>query len=270
MKRISLKLLSVIFMLFWMAFTILPVIVLLPASLKTSKDFYKTSTFSFENGITFENYKTVFSDGKFLDAFVTTALLVILSVLLTTLISASIAYVIERFNFKFKSIFIKSIFILAVVPMIVLQVFVYQALNFANLHDSILGLVIVYSTLDIVIIYMFRELFKKIPLSIDKSARLTGASDIEIFFKIMLPSLKEGVLLVLIFKTIVIYNDFYLQFLMLPTNKTVSTYLYTFIGTYSISWPHICATVVLSILPVVVLIIVLGKRMKRTVSTFDM
>lgn len=269
-KKFIILVLQLVFIGFWLLFILLPIFTIIINSFKTSSNFYQTQGLELPTEISFENYYEVLFETQFLNSFTTSVLLVVVSVIMTTIFSSAVAYVLERFNFKLKSFVNGLLFIVSVIPMIVMQVFVFQILNAVSLYDNIIGIALLYSISDIIVIYVFREQINKISVAIDKSARLYGATYIQIFTRIILPSLKSAIMVVTILKTIVVYNDFYLQFLYLPTNQTVSTYLYRFVGGYSISLPQICAMVVLSLLPTFLLVIVSRKYFKVDVSSFDL
>ncbi len=266
MKNRLLKLLEIILILLWLAIILLPLSSLIIGSFKLESEFYRTSPFSFSANPTLKNYIEAIKGGDFLNSILITIIIVTLAIILTTILSSLVAYVIERFEFKYKRIFIMTFLLISMIPTIVLQIFVFQILNKINLYDSILGVVILYSVSDIVVIYIFREYIKKIPQSIEKVALLNGASYFQIYLKIILPNLKPAIMIVAVYKMIGIYNDFYIQFLYLPTKNTVSTYLYNFIDPYNMDWPVIFSSIVLLTIPVIIVLIILQRKINNNVS----
>ncbi len=255
----------------WISFILLPIATIINVSLKTREEFYHSSPISLPKSIYFENFKNAITNGDLISAILTTSILILFTVIVTTLISSSVAYVVERFDFKLKKFILLLFSLTSLIPMIVMQIFIFQILNKINLYDKIIGIALLYSVSDIVIIYVFREQIKKIPISIDKSSIIFGSNYIKNFFYIILPCLKESIMVVVIFKTIAIYNDYYLQFLYLPTKTTLSTYLFQFIGIFSTaSWPEICATVIVTFCPMLIIILLAQITLKNKISNIDL
>ncbi len=258
---------SIVFL--WIGFILLPVFSIFIGSFKVEKEFYTTFPLALPEKMYLGNYIEVFN-GDFFQSALTTSVIILITVLLTSLMSSMIAYSIERFEYKYKKSLINLLLVVSLIPMIVMQIFVFQVLNKLHLYDTILGVSIIYSISDIVIIYIFREQIRKIPTSIDKSAIINGASYIQIYFNIILPSVKEAIMVVIMLKTIAIYNDFYTQFLYLPTKTTVSMHLYNFVGKYSIGWPEICATIIVSLIPIVIITLITQLSLKNKISYVDL
>ncbi len=266
MKDKIFKILESILMIVWLLIILLPISAIVIGSFKLDSEFYRTSPFIIAKNPSLKNYIEALKVGGFLNSLITTMLIVTLSVILTSILSSLVAYTIERFEFKYKKLFLTIFLLMSMIPTIVLQIFVFQILNKIHLYNNILGVVLLYSISDVVVIYIFREYIKKIPKSIDKVALIGGASYFDIYFKIILPTLKPAIMIVAIYKMIGIYNDFYVQFLYLPTKKTVSTYLYNFVDPYNMDWPIIFASIVLLTIPVIIGLIILQKNSNNKVA----
>ncbi len=255
----------------WLILILLPFSMLFINAFKTKEEFYKTSPIAIPHTLHLDNFKNVFASNDFFISILSTITLILLTVVITTILSSSVAYVLERFDFKYKSFIITVFTLLSLVPMIVMQVFVFQILNKINLYNTFFGIALLYSVSDIVIIYVFRENIRRIPTSIEKSAILQGSSYLRTFLFIILPCLKEAIMTVILLKTIIVYNDFYMQFLYLPTKPTLSTFLYSFVGGYStVSWPQICATIVLSFAPILLIVVLSQFLLKSKISNIDL
>ncbi len=266
MRDKFLKILETLVMMFWLLIILLPISALLIGSFKSDSEFYRSYPFSLPIDPNLNNYVEALKGGDILLSLITTIIIVTLSIILTSILSSLVAYTIERFEFKYKNILLVSFLLISMIPTIVLQIFVFQVLNNIHLYNSIIGVVLLYSVSDIVVIYIFKEYIKKIPTSIEKVALLNGASYFQIYWKIIFPTLKPAIMIVAIYKMIGIYNDFYIQFLYLPTKKTVSTYLYNFVDPYNMDWPTIFASVVLLTIPIIISLVLLQKRVNNNVA----
>jgi multiple sugar transport system permease protein len=90
---------------------------------------------------------------------------------------------------------------------------------------------------------------------------MDGASFFAIYRLVILPLLKPAIATVLIIKVVAIYNDFYTPFLYMPGKGlgVISTALFRFIGPYQAHWQVICAGVVITIIPTLIIFLFLQK-----------
>ena len=118
-----------------------------------------------------------------------------------TIISISAAWVLAIYDFKGKNFIICGYIFLSIVPFVVLMLPQYIILKEFQLLNTLSAIVIpqIFSTLPIIIMYAF---FKKIPKELLDGARLDGASEIYIFFKIGIPLGKVGIHLAMLFSFI--------------------------------------------------------------------
>lgn len=250
----------------WMILILIPLIAVTIGSFKTGSEFYSTGPLSIPRDPTFDNYIQVLTNKGLLISFVNTFVLISLSILVTTIVSSMVAYVLERFDFKYKKLIIALFVAISFFPMAVMQVSVFKVMTFTHLQNKFIGLAILYSVSDIVIIYLFRDSIRKLSKNIDKAALMIGASYRQIYFQIILPSLKNTIMVVSIYKLINIYNDFYFQSLYLTTKKTISTFLYQFTSPYEMQWPQISASVVVLLVLAITILIIIFKITKKSLK----
>jgi multiple sugar transport system permease protein len=86
---------------------------------------------------------------------------------------------------------------------------------------------------------------------------MDGASYFKIFYKILFPLLKPAIVTCAILKGVGIYNEYYnaMLYLTKPDLKTVSLALYTFTGPFGNQYNLICAGVIMTLLPALILFI---------------
>lgn len=83
-----------------------------------------------------------------------------------------------------------------------------------------------------------------------------------VFFKILLPLLKPAIMTTLVLKGVGVYNEYYAANLYLQSKelKTISTALYTFTGPYGSQYNYICAGVLITIIPILIIFLVFQKQ----------
>lgn len=236
--------------------SLLPLITVLIASLKTESEYAATNALELpENLFNIENYITAWNKANMSLAFFNTIVILFFTLLGSIITGTMIAYVLSRFRFKLNSV-LKGAFLLAnLIPGVTMQVSTYKIMTNLHLVNSIPGIILLYTGTDIIAIYIFIQYFDSISYSLDESAIMDGASYFKVFFKILLPLLKPAVVTVLILKGVAVYKEYYMANLYLQTKTklvTLSTSLYTFTGEYGNQYNYICAGVVIGILPILI------------------
>jgi multiple sugar transport system permease protein len=137
----------------------------------------------------------------------------------------------------------------------------FQIVNALGLFNTIGSNIILFIGTDIISIYIFLQFLNGIPRDLDEAALIDGASFFGIYLRIILPLLKPAIATVLIIKIVAIYNDFYTPFLYMPDKDlgVISTSLFRFIGPYSANWQVICAGIVITIIPTLIIFLLLQK-----------
>ena len=117
-------------------------------------------------------------------------------------------------------------------------------------------------------IFMYRQHYMSLPLSLVEAARIDGANEFQIFSHIMLPLGSNVTITLTIFSFMWRWNDYILPLLVLSDQKkyTIQIAIKNFIGNTGVDWSSILAASVLSILPIVVLFIILQKYIVGGVS----
>ena len=116
---------------------------------------------------------------------------------------------------------------------------------------------------DVISIYIFIQYFENLPVSLDESAIIDGASYFTIYSKILLPLLKPAIVTAINLKGANTYNEYYCAQIYLQDKarlRTVATSLYTFTGPLGNQYNMICAGVIISLLPALILFVVCQKQ----------
>lgn len=242
--------------------TLLPLAVVLMAALKTEPESMAGGPLSPPHDwFNLHNFQVAFTQGHLLRAFGNTAFVLAFSVTGTVLIGSMTAYAIDRFRFPFRKFTISLFLLASLVPGVTTQVATFQIVNSFGLFNSRWSAIALYTGTDIVSIVIFLQFMRAIPISLDEAARIDGASPLRIYRTVILPLLRPAIATVVIVKGVVVYNDFYIPFLYMPSPElgTVSTSLFYFKGPYGAHWEVICAGAVLVIAPTLVLFLFLQR-----------
>nr|WP_330393526.1 carbohydrate ABC transporter permease [Anaeromicropila populeti] len=244
--------------------SVLPVASCVITAFKTDDEYYNTNVMQLpKNWLNFDNFIAVFKNADMLLAFKNSAIILVFVLLGSILFGTMLAYVLNRFKFLGNGL-IRNLFLFAtLIPGIATQVTVYQIMYSVGLVDKLVGYMILMMGTDIISIYIFLQFFENIPVSIDESAIIDGASYYGVFFKILFPLLKPAIVTCMILKGVGTYNEYYMANLYLQSKDklvTVATSLYKFTGPVGSQYNLICAGVLITMAPAFLIFIFCQKQ----------
>ncbi len=260
-SQIVIKILSYAVLICGCLMVLIPIVVILLGAFKDGKEFANTGVFELPKTFTFENFKTAFFEGKVMQGLFNTFIIIVISCVGTILTGTMTAFIIQRFDSKMTRL-IKGAFLLAtLLPNISMQVTVFQIISRIGLYNTMAAPIILYVGTDIISIYIFMQFLSQIPVSLDESGIMDGASYPKIYFSIILPNLKPAIATVLIIKFVSIYNDFYTPQLYMQDENllVVSTVLYKYISSTKIQWEVVFSGIILCIIPTLLIFLLLQK-----------
>lgn len=243
---------------------VLPIISCVITAFKTDTEYQQTNVMTMpESWFNFSNFITAFQKANMGRAFLNSTIILVCVLIVSTLIGTQLAYVLNRFKFPGNGL-IRNLFTFAtLLPGIAMQIAVYEIMFKLGFINSLIGYIIVMCGTDVIAIYIYIQFFENISDSLDESAIVDGASYFTIFYKILLPLLKPAIVTSCILKGVSTYNEYYMANLYLQNKKlycTVATSLYTFVGPLGSKYNLICAGVIISLLPALILFITCQKQ----------
>lgn len=256
---------SYLFLGAWSLFTIFALSWVVLASLKTNREVFR-EPFQIPAEPQFVNYERVWLNSQVGQAFVNSLIIVGLSVVLIMVVSAPASYILSRARFKGRGL-LTMIYIAGIgIPYPLLFIPLFGMLAGLKLINTMPGLILVYVSLSIPFtVYILTGFFSSLPQELEDSAVIDGATDFQVFQKVMLPLASPGLLTASIFNFIGLWNEFQLAliFIQEPTMRPLSLSLYTLKNsmTYSGDWAGLFAGVVIVIVPTIILFILLSERM---------
>lgn len=242
---------------------LIPVCVCVLTAFKTNEEYASTSVLDLPASFLYmDNFVTAFKKANMLRGFLNTSLVLVVVLTASIFMGSMLAYVLNRFRFPGRGVVQNLFMFAALLPGIAMQVTIYQIMYSLGLVNKLFGYMIVLMGTDIVSIYIFLQFFENLPASLDESAIMDGCTYFGVFFKILFPLLKPAIMTSLILKGVSVYNEYYASnlYLQAPELKTISTALYTFTGPYGNQYNYICAGVIITIMPILIMFLVFQKQ----------
>ena len=225
------------------AFTVFPFYWMVSSSFKTQTDLLASPPVWLFRP-TLANCADVFADQKVVDAVVNSLIVAVCSTGLSVLLGAPAAFALARYEFRGKADlwfwFISNRF----VSPIVLALPIYILAQGLHLLDTHLVLILVYVTFILpIVVWIATDQFRSIPRELEEAARLEGASQFDVFWRVYLPL---GALV--------------LTRRNVQTAPVVAT---SFMSGYELPWGKIMATGTVIVLPVTVFALLVSRHMVR-------
>lgn len=242
---------------------IAPVSVCILTAFKSNEEYAASSVLDFPKSFAYlDNFKIALEKANMIRGFLNTAVVLVVVLFASIMVSSMLAYVLNRFTFPGRGM-IENLFLFAsLLPGIAMQVTIYQIMYSLGLINHLYGYMIVLMGTDIISIYIFLQFFENLPVSLDESAIMDGCTYFGVFFKILFPLLKPAIVTSMVLKGVSVYNEYYASnlYLQLPELKTISTALYTFTGPYGNQYNYICAGVIITIIPILIFFLIFQKQ----------
>ena len=242
---------------------ILPILLTLLAALKTGADMVNTSPLSLPPAerITFSNFERVIQDRNLYTGFRNTITILAVSLVFNVAFGTITAYIIERFNFRFKGFVVSLFFLGMLIPTFVTEISRFKIISGLGLYNTLAAPIVIYVASDLMQLYIYRQFISKISVSLDEGAILDGCSYWGLFVRIIFPLLKPATATVCIIKSITIINDMYIPYLYMPKTRlrTLTTYLMNYANAQQGSWQTLAAGIIIIMLPTVLLYIFFQK-----------
>jgi raffinose/stachyose/melibiose transport system permease protein len=192
------------------------------------------------------------------------------SVLVTTVALAILvatatpcAYAVARLRFTGRGVVTGIVVAAMLVPPQVMAIPLFIVARDLGLINNRLGIAVIYAATSLPLsVFILRSFFLTLPPDLEDAAWVDGANRLTILTRIMLPLIRPGVALVLIFGFIEIWNDFFLAFLLLrdKTVQTIPLGLVNFFQQYDSLWNLYFAALTITTLPVIVVFVAMQRQ----------
>lgn len=226
-RRLPLQILLIVIALAWLVPTLgLFFTSLLPADLISQEGWWKVA--SDPSVATFANYRAVFDNEALVTSLWVTFQIAVGNTLLLVLVAALAGYAFAWLEFPGRDALFVVVIGLLVVPLQVALIPIFGIYNDAKLFDTVLGLILFHVAFGLPFgIFLMRNFFVGIPKDLLESARIDGASEIRIFFKLMLPLALPAIASLAIFQFLWTWNDLIVALTFARDTKPITVEIFS-------------------------------------------
>ena len=262
-KSIGTKIALVIFFSILSLILIIPFYILFVSSFKDGSELIRYGiNLKIElDKMSLDNFKFLFTgEHSYFTWFFNSLILTVVQVVLTLIISATVAYGFAAYDFKFKNTLFICVLIVMMVPFEILMLPLYNQINNMNLVDTYSG-IILPSIAHASTIFFFRQYLLGIPRDIIEAGRIDGATEYGIFARLIIPIMKPSFAAMAILNTMASWNNFLWPLLVLKTDTkfTLPMGLNTLLTPYGNNYDLLIVGSFFSILPIFALFLCFQK-----------
>ena len=239
-----------------------PIYWLLSMSFKTDAESFGKIVTYYPHDFTLDPWIQNFSDKDFLRSLKNSSLIALLSMVISIGFGVPTAYGMGRYKVPGSKGFLLSFLVTQMLPASLMLTPMYLIFNKIGLLGTYLGPALAISSGSIpFIVVTLLPYFKGIPTSLDDAARIDGCGVLRSFLLIMLPTIKTGIITVVVISFLNGWNDlvYSMTFNVKPEMRPLTANIYKFQNKYGTKWNCIMAYGAILVLPVVILFVFLQK-----------
>lgn len=247
-----------------MAFVLGPYLIMLLTSVTPQSQLVAAGSSIIPQQFVFDAYGELVAGTPFLMYLRNSALVALIAVPLTLVVSTGAALALSRFNFRGKKVAMTGMLLAQMFPAVLLVISLQDQLRNLGLIDSIVGLALVHAAFATPFsTWLLKSFADSIPKELEEAGQIDGASTSQIIRSILMPLLLPGMVASGTYAFILTWNEFLyaLTFTSSENTRTLPVGLQLFIGDYQIRWDLLTASGVLSVLPVIVGFLIVQKRL---------
>lgn len=250
-------------------FVTIPFWYMLITSLKPQSFIFEIPPRLWPQEVTLNNYIAALGKDLFGLYFLNSLIIAVSSTALTVLISSLLAYAFARLQFPGKEILF-SVFLLGMmIPPVMLIIPQFIIAKHFNLLDSLLGLLVVYVTMNLSMqTFLLRGFFEDVPRDLEDAALIDGANRWTIFWKIVLPLSRAGLAVVAIFTFLYSWDEFPWAHVAIKetTRRTLPIAIALFQSQHLTEWGQVFAASIVALVPVLIVFALFQRYFIRGIA----
>ncbi|MDR1286132.1 MAG: carbohydrate ABC transporter permease [Treponema sp.] len=251
----------------WLIFAVFPLFWMFICSLKSDAEVVST-VFKFTP--TLSNYSIVLfrPDSNYIKAFFQNFVVSGGAILLTAIAGVPAAYAFARYDFKNKEGWAFQILSFKFAPEILVILPVFMIFQRIGLYDTYFGLIWVYQLITMpLLIWVVRGYFEDINVEIEQAAQLDGYAWYEVFFRILLPLIKPGLVAASLLAFIFAWNSFTFPLILSGVHvQTITITSLRFLASDSVHYGQVAVAAIIAVLPEIVICLFIQKHLVRGLS----
>ena len=249
--------LAVAFQLIWMVLT----------SIKPQSELFHIPPSILPQSVTFEHYRQLLEETPFLKYFANSVLLACSTTILVVAVGTLGAFSLVRFRYPGRDRMALLVLATYLLPSVVLIIPLYLLMVWIGVANSLLSLVIAYTTFSLpYALWLLRSFMAGIPADLESAALVDGASRLGAFVDVILPQALPGIISTTLFTFILAWNEYLYALVLVNTDEArplTTGVMNMLVTSFNIEWSLLMAAAVLMSLPLIVIFAFLQSYLTR-------
>ena len=242
---------------------IYPILRIISVSLRPGNTLLSTDLALIPDGATLESYRIMLFDKPFLSWLWNSLMITVATAVIGVILAATSAYAFSRYKFPGRSVGLVFLLTTQIIPAAMMIVPIYILAIQLELVGTYRGLVIAYAVTAVPFsIWILKGYYDTIPIDLEEAARIDGCSELEAFWRILLPLSTPALAIVFLFNFTTAWNDYLLARVMLGSQENLLTWplgLQRLQGQFLTQWGQFSASSVMVAIPVMLLFLYTSK-----------
>jgi ABC-type glycerol-3-phosphate transport system permease component len=243
------------------ALTVFPLIWLVLTSLRPQNTIFTGPIFP--THLTFAAYPRAWESTQFALHFLNSLWITAATVAGVVLFASLAGYAFAKLRFPFKNVLYVLLLATLMMPSTSLIIPLYLQLKSLGLLNTQVGLLILYvSSSAPFSMFLMRAFFETLPDELVQAARVDGAGEFGVFWRVIVPLARPGLATVVIFQFLSTWNEFiYANTVLQDTDRLpLQPVLFSLVGQYTTDWPTLTAGLTMSIVPVIIVYVWMQRQ----------
>ena len=239
-----------------------PIFITFITAFKTNGEILRNPV-AFPESLYLENFSFLFTRTQIPRAILNTLFLTVVSEILIVVVVPLSSYAIARYPSRWTNA-VYTLFVGGMmIPFQAYMISLFKELKSLGLFGTFSGTILIYVSGSVAFgTLLFTSFIRTtVPVEIEESARIDGASSFRLFWRIVFPLLSPCTASMVILNGLGIWNDFLMPSLMLNSKQpsTLNVIIYNFVGQYNTRWNIVFAGAVICIVPAIIIFVALQK-----------
>ncbi len=241
--------------------TLFPLYVMIVTSLRESGNVLPDIKNLIPKSITFKNYVDVWKSGNFHRYFLNSVIVTFSVTLLNVIFDSMVAYGLSRKDFKGSNIILFIIIGRMMIPAQVLMIPVFILIRKLHMYNTYWALILPFAVQGFGI-FLMKQYFDGLPKELDEAAKMDGAGDFTILFKVLLPISTPALAVLIINTFLTTWNAFLYPLILTNTDsmRTLPIGVAYFNTLQGVDYVHLMAGSTITVLPVILIFLAFQKR----------
>jgi len=262
LKNLTIKPLAYLILGGWTLFIVYAIGWIVLSSFSTTREIFTNNLLA--SGIHLENYVTALTTHKLGLYFINSVIYVGVASVLIVFISAPAAYALTQFDFRWRG-WLQNMFISGMgIPGLMLIIPLFMLFLRLNLVGTTTGLITIYVGTSIPFsVFLLTGFFSSLPSELRDAAKIDGCSENQAFWKVMFPIAQPGIITLVIFNFIGLWNDYFWALIFVNTDerRTLMLGVEAIMRAmrYTGNWAGMFAGIIILFVPTFILFILLSE-----------